>query len=64
MLQSRAVSEGYGDKTSLVTVITKFFNVLLQTKMCIKFAYFFHQKSANWALNMVHFLCFLADVAH
>ena len=36
----------------------------IPTKMCIKFEPYLHQQRANWALNMVHFLCFGADFAH
>ena len=28
-------------------------------KMCIKAAPFLHQKSGNWELNMIPFLCFM-----
>ena len=33
------------------------------TKMCGKYALYVHQKSAIWAINIVLFWCFGADVA-
>ena len=38
------------------------FTYVHATKMCIKYAPYFHQKCANGALDMVGFLCFGADV--
>ena len=52
----------FGFKETSYCIIFKY--LVLDTQLKVKCASNLHQKSANWALNLMLFWCFGTDVAH